>query len=151
MHKFGVDILSLRQNYTGYQNIEVYLASDADAAIAEAVKRERDNCVQELLADGREDAARVIRKARVESKPEPRLGTNPPTATATTPKIEYCRECGTALGIVEAKPCQPACQYCAEVKIERLHTEHKVGGRVVEIEFANKLNELIDAWNGGKA
>jgi hypothetical protein len=135
MHKFGVDILSLRQNYTGYQNIEVYLASDADAAIAEAVKRERDNCVQELLADGREDAARVIRKARVESKPEPRLGTNPPTATATTPKIEYCRECGTALGIVEPKP----------VKIERVKYD---GGD--PLVYA-KLNELIDAWNGGKA
>jgi hypothetical protein len=141
MHKFGVDILSLRQNYTGYQNIEVYLASDADAAIAEAVKRERDNCVQELLADGREDAARVIRKARVESKPEPRLGTNPPTATATTPKIEYCQECGTALGIVEEKP----------AKIERIAVPRRTDWEVPTVELADKLNELIDAVNGGKA
>jgi hypothetical protein len=36
-------------------------------------------------------------------------------------------------------------------KIERLHPEHKVSGRVVEVEVVDKLNELIDAWNGGKA
>jgi hypothetical protein len=141
MHKFGVDILSLRQNYTGYQNIEVYLASDADAAIAEAVKRERDNCVQELLADGREDAARVIRKARVESKPEPRLGTNTPTATAKIMEIKYCPECGTALGIVEANPS----------KIERIAVPRRTDWEIPTVELADKLNELIDAVNGGKA
>jgi hypothetical protein len=71
--------------------------------IAAAVKREREeiannlqamiNSVPEMAFDQKIGVRKVIVyiRSRGESKPEPRLGTNPPTATATMMKIEYCR------------------------------------------------------------
>jgi hypothetical protein len=192
MQRYRVRRDTLGCTYAGYPSdtVEVYLASDADSErIAYGHEyyvegrrvgraRERRDIIQSIERETAcrtwQDALDLIR-ARGESKPEPRLGTNTPTATATTPKIEYCQECGTALGVVEAKrcecrchwapetsthyesecscnsnsePCQPACQYCAEAKQAKIARVKYDGGD--PLVYA-KLNELIDAWNGGKA
>jgi hypothetical protein len=176
MQKYTTD--KITGNYvvsTGF--FEVYLASDADAVISEAVRRERGEIIKWLKEEaGFSVSGECITyiRARGESKPEPRLGTNPPTATATMMKIEYCQECGTALGIVEEKPAKVFCNICGCVGHSSISCAYKpepVLGtnppEAVEIEhimfsqhtnwegrtsrLAEKLNELIDAVNGGKA
>jgi hypothetical protein len=111
----------------------------ADNEVREAVKREREEIADMVTQYDRMMAQRI--RSRGESKPEPRLGTNTPTATAKIMEIKYCPECGTALGIVEANPS----------KIERIAVPRRTDWEIPTVELADKLNELIDAWNGGKA
>jgi hypothetical protein len=116
--------------YGGTKRVPIYLASDADAAISEAVRREREeiaNNLQTMInsvpAMGFDQKigvkkAMVYIRARGESKPEPRLGTNPP----------------------EANP----------AKIGRIAVPRRTDWEIPTVELADKLNELIDAVNGGK-
>jgi hypothetical protein len=158
MQRYSVRRDTLGCTYAGYPSdtVEVYLASDADSErIAYGHEyyvegrrvgraRERRDIIQSIERETAcrtwQDALDLIR-ARGESKPEPRLGTNTPTATAKIMEIKYCPECGTALGIVEANPS----------KIERIAVRRRTDWEIPTVELADKLNELIDAWNGGKA
>jgi hypothetical protein len=142
--------------YGGTKRVPIYLASEVDAKmrrnvvdaearvrrdekerqggrIAAAVQREREEIVRDLrkmideekatgcYGRGSPSVDRAISniRSRGESKPEPRLGTNPP----------------------EEKP----------AKIERIAVPRRTDWEIPTVELADKLNELIDAWNGGKA
>jgi hypothetical protein len=173
MQRYMVRRDTLGCTYAGYPSdtVEVYLASDADAERVaygrasyyngEQYGRacEREEIVKELEKRwGQEGSclklAIEIVRSRGESKPE-----------SCQPACQYC---------AEAKPAKVFCNICGCVGHSSISCAYKpepVLGtnppEAVEIEhimfsqhtnwegrtsrLAEKLNELIDAWNGGKA